>query len=69
MTPIQVRTESQLLADAGVPKAAVKAQILFCVGVRQQEAVAALRDVAPPEVVQLAFDSDAGLEASSRLQV
>ena len=66
----QVRTEGQLLADPGVQAAAAKTDILFCAGgVRQQEAVEALRGGAPSGALQLAFDSDPHLEAANRLQV
>lgn len=65
----QVRTEGQLLADPGVRAAATRTDILFCVGVRQQEAVEMLHGGAPFGALQLAFDSDPSLEAANRLQV
>lgn len=64
-----VRTESQLLADPTVRAAAMKTDILFSVGVRQQEAVQILRSGAAPHALQLAFDGNATLEAANRLQV
>jgi hypothetical protein len=66
---VQVRTESQLLADPTVRAAAAKTDILFSVGVRQQEAVQVLRSGAAPDALQLAFDGDTTLEAANRLQV
>lgn len=64
-----MRTEGQLVADAAVREAAARADIVFCVGVRQQEAVGMLQGAARPQAVLLAFDSDASLVAASRLQV
>ena len=66
---VQVRTESQLIADPTVRAAATKTDILFSVGVRQQEALQILRCGAAPDALQLAFDGDATLEAANRLQV
>jgi hypothetical protein len=66
---MQVRTESQLLADPAVQASAAKADILFCVGIQQQDAVAKLSGTAAPDALQLSFDGDASLEAANRLQV
>lgn len=66
---MQVRTESQLLTDPAVRAAATKTDILFSVGVRQQEAVQVLRSGAATDALQLAFDGNANLEAANRLQV
>lgn len=65
---MQVRTEGQLLADPAIKEAATKADIVFCVGVRQREAVGMLQGAAQPQAVLLAFDSDFSLETASRLQ-
>lgn len=67
---VQVRTEGQLLADEGIRRAATRADIVLCIGVRQPAVVAAVEaNSARPDAVQLAFDSDDRLEAASRLQV